>query len=547
MTIEVQPLTPKENRVRSLALRIQSATLRGPMDERYYVQPPDYDRFFPGGVPGDAVGRRRFVREVLGRFVELAFRRPVDDATKDRLVLMAEAVSARAGQTVEAGVAQAMAAVLTSPRFLFREESAETGAPGRYPPVDEYALASRLSYFLWSSMPDAKLIRLAGEHKLRESLQAQVDRMLADPRSAEFFRNFVGQWLQARDIETVLINAPAVISRDQAPDPEAEKRRARFRALIQKPPEELTAAEKKELQDARGTFAGSFRRFREFELTRELRQAMRRESEMLFEHIVRGDRSLLELLDCNYTFLNERLAKHYGIEGIRGDEMRRIDLPAGSPRGGILTQGTVLAVTSNPDRTSPVKRGLYILDNILGSPPAPPPPNIPSLEEAGKAVGGRVPSVRESMVLHRSQASCAACHARMDPVGLALENFNALGRWRDKERSGPVDASGKLITGESFKDVRDLKRILVDRHRREFYRCLTEKMLTYSLGRGLEEYDVQAVDMIVDRIEKGQGRASALIAGVIESVPFQKRRRSARIETADLSDRGTGRASDSTK
>lgn len=547
LTIEVQPLTPGEKRVRSLSLRIQSATLRGPMDERYWVRPPDYDRFFPGDVPGDAVGRRLYVRALLGRFAERAFRRPVDDATKDRLAALAEDISAQEGQTFEAGVAQAMAAVLTSPRFLFREESAEPGAPGRYLPVDEYALASRLSYFLWSSMPDAELIRLAGEHKLRGSLQAQVDRMLADPRSAEFIRNFVGQWLQARDIEAVFINASAVMSRDEAPDPEADRRRTRFRTLIRKPPEELTDAEKKELQAARGSFGRSSRRFREFELTGALRQAMRRESEMHFEHIVRGDRSLLELLDSDYTFLNERLAKHYGIEGVRGDEMRRVVLPAGSPRGGVLTQGTVLAVTSNPDRTSPVKRGLYILDNILGSPPAPPPPNIPSLEEAGNAIAGRAPTLRESMVLHRSQPTCASCHSRMDPLGLALENFNALGRWRDTERADPVDASGTLITGEAFGDVRELKRILVDGHRRDFYRCLTEKLLTYALGRGLEAHDVQAVDTIVGRIETGEGRASALIAGVIESTPFQKRRRSIKMDTADLSDRGAGRASDPTK
>ncbi len=329
LAIEVQPLTPGEKQVRSLSLRIQSATLRGPMDERYWVRPPAYDRFFPGEVPADAEGRRRYARALLGRFAERAFRRPVDDATKDRLVALAEAVSARQGQTFEAGVAQAMAAVLASPRFLFREEAAEPGAPGRYPPVDEYALASRLSYFLWSSMPDAELIRLAGEHKLRGGLRAQVDRMLADPRSAEFVRNFVGQWLQARDIESVLINAPAVISADEAPDPEADRRRARFRALVRKPPEQLTDAEKKELQAARGSFGNGFRRFREFELTRDLRQAMRRESEMLFEHIVRGDRSLLEFLDGDYTFLNERLAKHYGIEGVQ----RRSDAPRGIAPG----------------------------------------------------------------------------------------------------------------------------------------------------------------------------------------------------------------------
>ena len=547
LIVEVQPLTPNEKQGRSLSLRIQSATLRGPMEERYWARSPDHDRFFPGEIPDDKDGRRFYVRNLLGRFAEKAFRRPVDDATKDRLASLAESVSAQEGQTFEAGVAQAMTAVLTSPRFLFREESSEPVATGRYPLVDEYSLASRLSYFLWSSMPDAELIQLAGEHKLRKNLKSQVDRMLADPRSAEFVRNFVGQWLQARDIDSVLINAQAVISRDEVPDPAAELRRSRFRELNRKPPGELTEAEKKELQEARAAFPRGFRRFREFELTGELRQAMRRESEMLFEHVVRGDRNLLELLDSNYTFLNERLAKHYGIEGVQGAEMRRVALPSGSPRGGLLTQGTVLAVTSNPDRTSPVKRGLYILDNILGSPPAPPPPNIPSLEESGKKVGGRTPTLRESMVLHRSQPSCASCHSRMDPLGLALENFNALGRWRDKERADPVDASGKLITGEPFKDVRDLKRILVERHQVDFYRCLTEKLLTYGLGRGLEALDVQAVDTIVSRIESGEGRSSALIAGIVESAPFQKRRRSTIMNHANLSDRGADVASDPSK
>jgi hypothetical protein len=546
LAIEVQPLTPDAKQVRSLSFRIQSVTLRGPMDERYWVRPRDYERFFPGEKPRDAAGRRAFARRVLGDFAERAFRHPVDDASKDRLAALAQTVWSQSGQTFEAGVAQAMAAVLTSPRFLFREETPESGLPGRYPPIAEYDLASRLSYFLWSSMPDAELFRLASAHKLRENLKLQVHRMLADPRSAEFIRNFVGQWLQARDVETVLINAPAVMAREQVADPAAEKRRERFRALNRKPPEELTAAEKDELKQIRGSFIGSFRRFREFELTGELRRAMRRETEMQFEHVVRENRSLLDLLDCDYTFLNERLAKYYGIDGVKGDQMRRVTLPAGSPRGGILTQGTFLAVTSNPDRTSPVKRGLYILDNILGSPPAPPPPNIPSLDEVRKKVDGRIPSMRESMVLHRKEASCAACHARMDPLGLALENFNALGRWRDKERAEPVDASGKLLTGESFKEIRELKKILVDRHRREFYRCLTEKLLTYSLGRGLEAYDVQAVDTIVERIEGEGGRASALIAGIIESAPFQKRRRTAKLDTAALGP-DAGRASEPTR
>ena len=542
LSVAVEPLTPDEKRVRSLSFRIQSATLRGPADERYFVPPRDYARFFPTATPSDADARRGYAREILGRFAEKAFRRPVDDATKDRLAALASAISSGNGRTFEAGVAQAMAAVLSSPRFLFREEAVEPASTGRYPLVDEFALASRLSYFLWSSMPDAELVRLAGEHRLRDQLKAQVARMLDDPRSAEFTRNFVGQWLQARDIESVIINTGAVISRDEPPDPAAEKRRQRFRELVRKPPEALSDAEKKELQQARTAFFGSFRRFREFELNGELRKAMRKETEMHFEHVLHANRSLLELLDCDYAFLNERLAKHYGIKGVLGDQMRQVSLPTGSPRGGILTQGTVLAVTSNPDRTSPVKRGLYILDNILGSPPAPPPPNIPALEDSGKKVGGHIPTVRESMVLHRSQPSCASCHARMDPLGLALENFNALGRWRDKERTEPIDASGKLLSGESFKEIRELKKILVDRHRREFYTCLTEKLLTYALGRGLESYDVHTVDSIVDRLESESGHAGALLAGIIESTPFQKRRRPTPTESANVLEQGARRA-----
>lgn len=525
LEVEVQPLTPKEKQVRSLNLRIQEVTVRGPMDERFWVRPANYERFFPAEVPADPAGRRAYARDRLAAFAARAFRRPVDEATKDRLADLAAAGWSADGLTFEAGVARAMTAILTSPRFLFREEAIDPASPGRFPLVDEYSLASRLSYFFWSSMPDDELIRLAGEHRLREDLAAQVKRMLADRRSEEFFRHFVGQWLQARDIENALINGPAVAARDLPRDPEADRQRARFRALIARDPKNLTAAESKEMADLRASFGGFARRFREFNLSRDLRIAMRRETEMVFEHVVRGDHSLVELLDSDYTFLNELLAKQYGIEGVRGAEMRRVELPKGSPRGGILTQGTVLIVTSNPDRTSPVKRGLFLLDNILGSPPAPPPPNIPSLEDSAEKAGKKKPTMREAMALHRSQPMCASCHSRMDPLGLALENFNAIGRWRDKEQAGPIDASGRLITGEDFRDIRDVKRILVERHRREFYRCLTEKLLTYALGRGLEAYDVEAVDAIVARIEAKDGRASALIAGIIESAPFQKRRR----------------------
>ena len=526
LEVEVQPLTPNEKQVRSLSFRIQGATVKGPMDERFWVRPKGYERWFSSEVPPDSAGRRHYAHGLLGWFAEKAFRRPVDEATKDRLVALAEAGWTTDKLTFEAAISRALTAVLTSPRFLFRVESIDPDASGKHPLVDEYSLASRLSYFLWSSMPDDELIKLAREKKLRANLDAQVKRMLADWRSEELFRNFVGQWLQARDVDTVLINGPMIAARDEPRDPAAEKRRTRFRELIVKAPEDLTESEKKEMQEIRQNFGKFGRRFREFELRGDLRYAMRRETELTVQHIVRNNRPLVELIDCSYTFLNERLAKHYGIDGVKGDDMRRVELPKGSPRGGVLTQGSVLVVTSNPDRTSPVKRGLFLLENLLGSPPAPPPPNIPPLEDSQKKTGGRTPTVREAMALHRSKALCASCHSRMDPLGLAFENFNALGRWREKEQGGPIDASGTLITGESFRDVRDVKRILIEKHREEFLRCLTEKLFTYALGRGLESYDVEAVDSIVGRIEANDGRASELIAGIVESAAFQKRRRS---------------------
>ncbi len=529
LTLEVQPLTPNEKQVRSLALRIEAVTVRGPLEKEFWVPPPNYAKYFPRPVPEGLAERRAYARELLRGFATKAFRRPVDEETLNRLGALAESIYTQKGRTFEAGIAQAITAILASPRFLFREEGVEPSPANTHPLIDEYALASRLSYFLWSSMPDDELFRLAGEHKLRAHLPAQIRRMLADPRSAELVRQFIGQWLQARDIESVEINARAVMARENAPDPQMQQRQARFRELFRKPQESLTEAEKKELADLRATVFAGFRRFAQFDLTSDLRKAMRRETEMLFEYIVQNDRSLLELLDSDYTFLNERLAKHYGIDNVTGDEMRRVQLPPDSPRGGVLTQGTVLITTSNPDRTSPVKRGLFILDNLLGIPPAPPPPDIPALEEAAAKAGGKTPTLRETLQLHRSQSLCSSCHNRMDPLGLALENFNALGRWRDKERGQPIDSAGQLITGEPFANVRELKRVLVTDHRRDFYRCLTEKLLTYALGRGLEYYDVQAVDEIVARLEKENGHAYALILGVIDSAPFQKRRAESRL------------------
>ncbi len=483
----------------------------------------NYERFFGKAPPATVEARREHAREVLGNFARRAFRRPVDDKTLDRLAALAESIYSQPGKTYEAGVSQAMVAVLASPRFLFREERTEPiKRLNEHPLVDEYALASRLSYFLWSTMPDEELFRLAAEGSLRKNLSAQVKRMLADRRSEALTRNFAGQWLHTRDIENIPIEERAVLAREDGPNTDRERNRRRFRELRDKPEESLTPEEKEELGRLRAAFrtAGQPR----VEMTGELRRAMRQETERTFEYILKEDRSLLELLDSDYTFLNERLARHYGIENVAGNEVRRVILPADSPRGGVLGQGAILAVTSNPTRTSPVKRGVFILENILGLPPPPPPPDIPPLEDAARNTGGRTPTLREVLAVHREQPLCSSCHNRMDPLGLAFENFNAMGMWRDQEYGQPIDAAGKLVTGATFSNVRELKRILVTQHQLDFYAALTEKLMTYALGRGVEYYDVETVDQIVARMVKADGRPSALLMGIVESAPFQKTR-----------------------
>ncbi len=356
---------------------------------------------------------------------------------------IAEAIYRRPGQRFEQGVARAMVAVLASPRFVFRVEKSDPRAGPAGKPhalVDEYSLASRMSYFLWSTMPDAELFQLAGRGELRKNLAGQARRMLKDARGEALTRNFVGQWLQVRDVEGFTINTRAVLRQD-----------------------------------------GNSARI---QLDGDLRRAIRRETEMLFTHIAQEDKSVLELIDGDYTFLNAKLAKFYGINDVSGSEMQKVSLPKDSPRGGVLTHASFLLVTSNPTRTSPVKRGQFILDNILGTPTPPPPADVPLLEDAKKEIkkDGQ-PTGRELLAVHRSiKPLCYSCHARMDPLGLSLENFNAMGMWRDKERGQPIDATGELITGETFHDVRELKRILKEKHRLDFYRCLTEKLLTYALG-----------------------------------------------------------------
>ena len=558
MSLQLQPLTPGEDQVRSLAIRLNSVTLRGPFDERYEIPPKNYARYFPRAVPRQAAARRAYAREILGKFAFKAFRRPVDPEMLGRLTALAEKNYNQPDQTFEAGVAQAMVAVLASPGFLFREEGVEaTPKGGGNPLIDEYALASRLSYFLWSSMPDDELFQRAAAGTLRQNLQPEVSRMLADGRSSALAQNFAGQWLQTRDIATVPINARAVLSREDdplpftpavpvatnTPAPVALADAGTAATPTTTPSPQAGAATGASGRAGRGFRRGFGRRGPRADLDDALRKDMQSEVEMYFSHIVQDDRSVVEFIDSDYTFLNERLAKHYALTNlnITGPDMRLVILPTNCPRGGVLTMGSILAVTSNPTRTSPVKRGLFILDNILGTPSPPPPPNIPPLEDSESAFSNHPPVLREVLELHRSQPLCASCHDRLDPPGLALEKFNAMGMLREKERGQTIEVGGQLITGEKFANVQELKHILANQHRTDFYRCLAEKLLTYAVGRNLEDYDVESVDRIVERMQKQDGHFSALLMGVIESAPFQKRRAASGVADATPSESASHR------
>jgi hypothetical protein len=406
---------------------------------------------------------REAAREIIGRFATRAFRRPVQTEEVDRCLDLYDRAEAE-GQRFEDRIRLALDRILVSPHFLFRVELDPAGArPGTVYPISEYELASRLSYFLWSSMPDEELFALAAQGRLRQDLEAQVRRMLGDPKSSAFVQNFAGQWLTIRKLDTV------------TPDP---------------------------------------KQFPDFDA--DLRSAMSRETEMFFEAILREDRSILDFLDADFSFVNERLARHYGIAGVTGKEFRRVKLPAN--RGGILTQASILTLTSNPTRTSPVKRGKWVLDQILNTPPPPPPPDVPAFPEEKQLTG----SLRQVMEMHRANTLCASCHQRMDPIGFAFENYDATGAWRDKDGPFAIDPSGVLPGGQSFRGPAELKVILKDKGD-QFSRCLAEKLLTYALGRGLESYDRCAVDVILEALDANDHRFSTLLVEVIQSEPFQKR------------------------
>ena len=430
------------------------------------VLPESHKRIFFRAATSE--GKMEAARDIIGRFATRAFRRPVTTDEVDRLMKLFS-MAERHGDAFESSVKVALEGVLVSPYFLFRGElQPEPNNPGVIHPVDEFALASRLSYFLWNSMPDAELFSLAQRGALRKNLDPEVRRMLQDPKSRALVDSFAGQWLQIRNLKLV------------APD--------------------------------KKLFPG---------FDDDLRAAMAKETELFFADILQQDRSVLEFLDADYSFMNGRLARLYGIEGVEGDEFRRVSLK-GTHRGGLLTQASILTVTSTPTRTSPVKRGKWVLENLLGAPPPPPPPDVPELKEGKEAA--LTGTMRQRMEQHRNNPMCAACHARMDPIGFGLENFNGIGEWREKEGDFAIDPAGKLVDGETFNGSDELKTILMKRQRDEFVHCLAEKMLTYGLGRGLEYYDKCAVDQITKRLAKNHYKFSTLILEIVKSAPFELRR-----------------------
>ena len=427
-----------------------------------------------GPPPSTAEARKAYMKELIRSFADRAFRRPVDAGTLEKLTAIGMLEN-----RFEEGLKRAFGAVLAAPRFLFRAETQpQEERKSASVPIDEYALASRLSYFLWNSTPDDTLLKLAESHSLRQQLPAQVERMLRDQKSTRYVRSFVGQWLQSRDAETVPIQPRAVLGVRKGD--EGEKM-----------------------------------------FSHKLREAMRLETEGLFLHVLRENLPAEELLSARYTFLNQTLATFYGIRGVTGQEMRKVELPVDSHRLGLLSHASFLVVTSNPTRTSPVKRGQFILENLLGSPAPPPPPNIPPLENIKK---GAHMGMRELMALHRSDALCASCHKRMDPLGLALEGFNAMGMYREAGEESPTDESGELVTGEKFASLEELIGILSTGRKRDFYRCFIEKTLTYALGRGLEASDIPTLSNLVTHMESTQGRMADLVRAVVQSEPFQNMR-----------------------
>ncbi|HVY34789.1 MAG TPA: DUF1592 domain-containing protein, partial [Caulobacteraceae bacterium] len=418
--------------------------------------------------PATAAQEEPCAKRILTSLATQAFRRPI--TAKETATLIGFYREGRQGGDFTTGLQVGVSRILSSPNFLFRvEQDPPRIAPGGVYRVSDRELASRLSFFLWSSIPDPTLATLAAQGKLHQPavLDGQVRRMLADPRSKALVDNFVGQWLLLRNIKTV--------GPDQQMFPDFDE---------------------------------------------ELRSAFEQETTLFVNDQIHRDRSVVELLSARYTFLNERLARHYGIPGVSGIRFRRVDLPADSPRGGLLGQGSLQMVTSYPNRTSPVLRGKWVLDSLLGTPPPEPPPNVPALKDTG--AGGKPASVRARLEEHRKNPVCAACHATMDPLGFALENFDATGKWRVDDAGMKVDASGVLPNGTKFVGPNGLRDALLAR-KEQFVQAMTQKLLAYALGRQIEAYDMPAVRKVVHDARKDDYRWQSIIGGIVKSEPFLMR------------------------
>ena len=447
---------------------VRSVSIVGPFDPTGIGETPARERIFSCRPTGSADDHEECASSVISTLARRAYRRPVTVDDLEQLLSFYGEGHAAGG--FDTGIETALRALLASPEFLFRIEREPGGLDaGMAYRVSDLELATRLSFFLWSSLPDDELLDVAAANQLRDpvALQTQVRRMLADPRAETLTTNFASQWLHLRNLDAV------------RPDS---------------------------------------RIFPDFDDN--LRQGFRRETQLLFQSVVDEDRSVTDLLTADYTFVNERVAKHYGLPGVYGDHFRRIALPAGSPRAGLLGHGSILTVTSYATRTSPVLRGKWILENLLGTPPPPPPPNVPPLDESRSAT--HVLSMRDRMEAHRRNPACAVCHRIMDPAGLSMENFDAIGLWRDAEGGTVIDASGSLPGGEAFDGVAGLRGALLDRPE-VFVGTMAEKLLVYSLGRGLDHTDAPAVRAIVRAAADEDYRLSSLILSIVQSTPFQMR------------------------
>jgi mono/diheme cytochrome c family protein len=459
--ISVHYLNPSEDKTRQFSL--ETIEIEGPIGGAAKPISESTKRVL-GDLPQTPGENATSARKSLADFARRAFRRPVKAEEIDRLMNLFTLATTN-GDAYEKAIQLPLKAILCSPHFLFRVE-ADPKEPETVRIVNEFELATRLSYFIWSSMPDEELFKLAEQGQLRKAgvLKSQVTRMLADAKANALTENFAGQWLQLRNLRSL------------SPDT------AQFK----------------------GWDEG-------------LRTAMIKESELFFEHIVKNDKSVLDFLDADYTFVNDRLSWHYGIPNVKGNEFRQVKQPYGR-RGGVTSQASVLTVTSNPTRTSPVKRGKWIYENILGLQPPPPAPDVPELPPVGQLKG----TLRQQMEQHRANPNCSTCHAKLDPLGFGLENFDAIGAWRELDNKQKIDSSGELPDGSKFNGPAELRKILLGKSE-QFRRCLADKLLTFALGRGLDYYDKCAIDNIVTQLKVDNDRFSALVLAIVQSDPFQKR------------------------